>query len=723
MGKTKPKEQSDVSRVLKGHQGPVVGVVVTPDGTRAVSASLDTTLRVWDLASGESVASLEGHEANVVGVAVTPDGTRAVSASLDMTLRVWDLASGRSVATLKGHTSAVLGVAVTPDGTRAVSASLDMTLRVWDLASGRSVATLKGHEQQVRAVAVTPDGTRAVSTSGDMTLRVWDLASGKSVAVLEGHTGSVRGVALARDAPLAISASRDNTLRVWDLVSGKSIATLKGHTDSVFGVALTRDGTRAVSASLDNTLRVWNVARGKSTAVLEGHTGGVYGVALTRDGTRAVSTSEDETLRVWDLRAIHKASYTNAKVLFVGESGAGKSGLVKRLVHDQPPSGTKSTDAGWATQLVLTHKSKSKVTDQEIWLWDFGGQADYRLIHQLYMDGTALAVFVFDAQKPDAFDKLSAWDRDITRAAGGKPFAKLLVAGKYDVCPPIMTKESIESFRDAHDFAEYIPTSAETKLGCEQLHRAIVKHIQWKALPATLSTPTFRRIKRAILTLKDRLTVKIGTKAQPQPVVVTSAELIEMVRALIPEDATIEEAVLAAVVGLLKAPGAVWPLENSDRVLLEPERLSHYASAVIRTIRDRDDGMGFIPEDDVLNAMNLDYGQLQRLPQSEETHVLRSMYQLLLSRSICLREPRPKGECHLLVFPHLFKLEKPKPDKSNPLVTYRFSGLLDENLRHTGRSLAPYRPGGQEEPLARCGGLRHGERKDARIENDSPGRR
>ena len=109
---------------LEGHTGAVYGVAVTPDGTRAVSASDDRTLRVWDLATGKSLASLEGHTNAVFGVAVTPDGTRAVSASEDTTLRVWDLATGRSLASLEGHTRAVLGVAVTPDGTRAVSASL-----------------------------------------------------------------------------------------------------------------------------------------------------------------------------------------------------------------------------------------------------------------------------------------------------------------------------------------------------------------------------------------------------------------------------------------------------------------------------------------------------------------------------------------------------------------------------------------------------------------------
>ena len=70
-------------------------------------------------------------------MAVTPDGQRAVSASWDKTLKVWDLASGRELRTLFGHSDSVRAVAVTPDGQWAVSASSDNTLKVWHLASER----------------------------------------------------------------------------------------------------------------------------------------------------------------------------------------------------------------------------------------------------------------------------------------------------------------------------------------------------------------------------------------------------------------------------------------------------------------------------------------------------------------------------------------------------------------------------------------------------------
>ena len=80
-------------------------------------------------------------------------------------MRLWDLATGQSLRTLEGHTDAVSAVAVLPDGRRALSGSDDNTLRLWDLASGETLRTLEGHTARVSAVAVLPDGSRALSGS------------------------------------------------------------------------------------------------------------------------------------------------------------------------------------------------------------------------------------------------------------------------------------------------------------------------------------------------------------------------------------------------------------------------------------------------------------------------------------------------------------------------------------------------------------------------------
>jgi WD40 repeat protein len=92
-------------RTLDGHTRYVNGVAVTSDGRFAVSASHDTTLKVWDLGTGQVLRTLEGHTRPVDGVAVTSDGRFAVSASYDKTLKVWDLIeTAQPITSLETHT-------------------------------------------------------------------------------------------------------------------------------------------------------------------------------------------------------------------------------------------------------------------------------------------------------------------------------------------------------------------------------------------------------------------------------------------------------------------------------------------------------------------------------------------------------------------------------------------------------------------------------------------
>ena len=78
-------------RSLAGHYFRILGLAVSPERRRAISASNDTTLKVWDVDTGQELLTLTGHSAQVNGVAVSPDEGWAISASSDITLKVWDL--------------------------------------------------------------------------------------------------------------------------------------------------------------------------------------------------------------------------------------------------------------------------------------------------------------------------------------------------------------------------------------------------------------------------------------------------------------------------------------------------------------------------------------------------------------------------------------------------------------------------------------------------------
>jgi WD40 repeat protein len=86
---------------------------------------------LWDAATGQLIGkALRGHDDFVFTAAFSPDGKHVVTASRDTTARVWDVETGLR---LRGHENIVWRATFSPDGARIVAASADKTARFWDV--------------------------------------------------------------------------------------------------------------------------------------------------------------------------------------------------------------------------------------------------------------------------------------------------------------------------------------------------------------------------------------------------------------------------------------------------------------------------------------------------------------------------------------------------------------------------------------------------------------
>ncbi|MDI1475897.1 protein kinase [Polyangium sp. y55x31] len=279
---------------------PIYTAVISPDGTRIVTASQDKTANILTVGDGRKLATLRGHDAHLWFAAWSPDGTRIVTASADKTARIWSVDGSGEPLVLRGHEDEVNSALMSPDGQYVVTASRDGTARVFRVADGRQIALLE-HGAGVTSACFSPDGKRIVTTSADELARVWSADGQGAPLILRGHEDEVVAASWSPDGARIATAGRDATVRVWGAFEGAERLTLRGHEDKVMSVAWSPDGKRIASASKDKTTRIWNADGTGQPIVLRGHKHWVYTADFSRDGRYLLTASLDRTLRYWDL--------------------------------------------------------------------------------------------------------------------------------------------------------------------------------------------------------------------------------------------------------------------------------------------------------------------------------------------------------------------------------------------------------------------------------------
>jgi WD40 repeat protein/DNA-binding SARP family transcriptional activator len=257
----------------------------SPDGRRLVAPSgPEGTVRVWSVDSGAQLLQL-GEDAQtdapdraVIGVDVSPDGSRIATASADGSARIFDAKTGRQLVVISGrhcvrrHLCRVNRAVFSPDGRRLATTGQDATVRIFDAATGRQLRVLRGHAPGglgTYPVAWSPDGARLLSMATDGT-RIWDARTGRQLLAIPTTGGPGWYAAWSPDGRQVLTESGIGPV-VWDASSGKRLRTLE--TSAASGdMQFSRDGSRLANTTVDeqgNAIRIWNWPTGVETLKLQ----------------------------------------------------------------------------------------------------------------------------------------------------------------------------------------------------------------------------------------------------------------------------------------------------------------------------------------------------------------------------------------------------------------------------------------------------------------------
>ncbi len=249
---------------------------------------------------------LRGHIQKVTHVAFSADGRWVATASLDRSIKIWDVDTGKVLKTLDGHKRPIRALTFAPNDEFLASAGSGGTIYIWNPKTGKHTRPIKAHDRSIRALAITPDGSRLASCSDDRTIKIWDVKTRKLIRNLNGkgqwHKYPITCLAFGRKGALLAAGDEGRRIRVWDTATGEVGLSLKGHKHWVSSLTFSRNGTKLASGSWDRTVRIWDMAQKQRPVVLRGHEHPVRGLAFNPEATKLASVDSTNTVKVWNLR-------------------------------------------------------------------------------------------------------------------------------------------------------------------------------------------------------------------------------------------------------------------------------------------------------------------------------------------------------------------------------------------------------------------------------------
>ncbi|MFM7424165.1 MAG: protein kinase domain-containing protein [Elainella sp.] len=287
--------------VLMGHSSWVTCVAPSPTAPTLASSSLDDTIKVWNLQTGELLVTMSGHHRGVNTIAISPDGRTLVSGSDDYTVRVWSFINGALLGALTGHSRDVNAVAISPDGKLLVSGGEDRTIRLWSMSTGALLKTLSEVAGMIKTIAISPDGKLLASGGLDNKIKLWSLRTGEFLQTFVGHINPIHAITFTPDGQTLITGSKDKTIRLWNVQTGELLRTFTDHIRDVNALTVNANGRILISGSSDSTIKLWELATGKVLATWNDHTDTVNSIALSPDGKYLLSGSSDKTIRIWQM--------------------------------------------------------------------------------------------------------------------------------------------------------------------------------------------------------------------------------------------------------------------------------------------------------------------------------------------------------------------------------------------------------------------------------------
>ena len=264
------KSQVTIARqkTLPGHSDGVTEVSVSAGGTTMVSASLDKTIKLWQLEPQSPIPTFKNNSV-IQSISLSNDGKLIASGDWQGNVNLWQL-NGTLVKTIKCDSESVNAVKFHPQEPFVACAGTDGFLKLWDY-QGNLVRTFcqdknssnchqdknkNNQEKQWRIDTIDFSGNGEILAGGTQkgTIVLWN-SQGELIPIPNSmeHKSAIKSLAFSPTEDLLISSDGQGEVKLWNL-SGEVINTIDDST--INKVVFAPDGSQWIS--LGTNVQIWD---------------------------------------------------------------------------------------------------------------------------------------------------------------------------------------------------------------------------------------------------------------------------------------------------------------------------------------------------------------------------------------------------------------------------------------------------------------------------------
>lgn len=304
-------------KCIRDHNGPINSLAVTPDEKYVITGSDDSTVGVFRISDWKLIHSMSGHSGFIREVAAL-SGDRALSAGEDSTMRLWDLQTGQQIRLFEGHKSDLSTLAVSPDESRVLTSALDNTIFVWDLATGShdvlfeqennyvrkmagalffSVPNNSGRGHKYRPTEIHFLSDSLVATASEKII-IWNLDTKEIEHQWNAHAWPIGAMALSPDGRWLAAGARG--VKIWNTKTFSLVMAFSPHEHEVMSLAFTPDSDRLLVGSKTGIITGWQIDVDHPAGIPRGHIDTVAELIISPRERVCVSAASDGSIAMWN---------------------------------------------------------------------------------------------------------------------------------------------------------------------------------------------------------------------------------------------------------------------------------------------------------------------------------------------------------------------------------------------------------------------------------------